>query len=68
MTVRDLVSVMDDTQEVMIVSKISYVGIHRYLADDIPPTFLGATVHKVFPHNYGSNSRDLELTIELEDA
>lgn len=68
MTVRDLVSVMDDTQEVMIVSKVSYVGIHRYdLTSDIPPTFLGATVHKVYPHSYNPNSTDLELAIELED-
>jgi len=67
MTVRDLVSVMDDTQEVMIVSKTSYVGIYRYYAKDIPPTFLGATISKVFPHSYNSNSTDLELAIEVEE-
>lgn len=67
MTVKDLVSVMDDTQEVMIVSKTSYVSIHRYLAKEIPPTFLGATASKVFPHSYNSNSTDLELAIEVEE-
>lgn len=63
MTVRDLVSVMDDTQEVIIITEKYYVGLYRYFASEIPPTILAETVHKVFPK---LNGNELELAISIE--
>lgn len=63
MTVRDLVSVMDDTQEVVIITTKYYAEIYRHLAKDIPPTMLAETVHKVFPK---LNGKELELAISIE--
>lgn len=62
MTVKDLVSVMDDTQEVMIITKKYYAETYRYVASEIPPNVLGETVYKVFPHHNGT---ELELSISI---
>lgn len=63
MTVKDLVSVMDDTQEVIIIATKYYAEMYRCFAKDISPTMLAETVHKVFPH---LNGTELELAISIE--
>ena len=61
MTVRDLMSVVDGEQELVIIIDWATAGFYRCKADSVPPTLLEATIARVFPHHNG-----VELSIETE--
>lgn len=63
MTIKELGTVIDGEQELVIISNWRAAGFYRCKADSIPPALLGDEVSRVFPHHNG-----IELSIETTKA